>query len=206
MVFHNNAFTENWLEDAYTDSLFSEVECKAFDHADFVANFNAYFGPLDPALNDWDLTHNLTSPTTTLSEPDDYFQPVIPTTEVILRNPLKRSSSPEDNIEIPKVKRGRPRGPRASQSSEAASPKSTSARTPHNVIERKYRESLNSEMERLRIAVPMTASWETNVCATTGKPKPSKAIVLAAAINYIHDLEREMDLLRRSNATFIVAQ
>jgi len=81
-----------------------------------------------------------------------------------------------------------------------------SARTPHNVIERKYRESLNSEMERLRLTVPLTARWETNVCATIGKPKPSKAIVLAAAISYIHDLERERDTLRMENAGYSATQ
>jgi len=202
MDFPNTTFTNDWLEDIYAEPLFSDAEGKAFDHANFVASFNANFGPIEQTLGQWDFMPPLTSSTTTLSESDDHFQTVVPTTEPFPQNQLKRSSSPEDEIELPKVKRGRPRRAHASQSSAAPSPKSTSARTPHNVIERKYREGLNSEMERLRMAVPLTATWETNVCATTGKPRPSKAIVLVAAINYIHDLEMERDSLRRSNAAF----
>jgi hypothetical protein len=65
---------------------------------------------------------------------------------------------------------------------------------PHNQVERKYREGLNSELERLRRAVPtLLQSVEGEVM---GQPKPSKAIVLASAIDYIKKTEKERDMYR----------
>jgi len=211
MDFQNNAITDSWLEDTYTESLFNSPGIDNFDQANFVGNFNSNFNSADPTFNQWDLLKPLadeyTSPAITLSDNEDYFvRPTVPTTEAFPRKPFKRWSSPESDVEASKPKRGRPRRSCAAQSPPSSSSSKMSARTPHNVVERKYRESLNSEMERLCLAVPLTARWKTNVCATTGKPKPSKAIVLAAAINYIHDLERERDTLRMENAGYSVAQ
>jgi hypothetical protein len=65
---------------------------------------------------------------------------------------------------------------------------------PHNQVERKYREGLNSELESLRRAVPtLLQSVEGEVM---GQPKPSKAIVLASAIDYIKKTEKERDMYR----------
>jgi hypothetical protein len=62
-------------------------------------------------------------------------------------------------------------------------------RTAHNLVERKYRNTINVEMERLRQAVPFINSFDSN--AVNGRPKSSKAIVLASAVQYIRKLEEE---------------
>lgn len=66
---------------------------------------------------------------------------------------------------------------------------------PHKQVERKYREGLNMEFERLRRAVPtLPQGKDANVMGTS---KPSKGMVLAAAIDYIGSVERERDAVRK---------
>jgi acyl-coenzyme A synthetase/AMP-(fatty) acid ligase len=65
---------------------------------------------------------------------------------------------------------------------------------PHNQVERKYREGLNSEIEKLRRAVPTLP--QSNDSGVIGQPKPSKAIVVSAAVDYIRRTEKERDTLR----------
>lgn len=101
----------------------------------------------------------------------------------------------------PQRKRGRPRIDRnlsdaTSGSSSSAKCKATQ-RLPHNQVERKYREGLNSELERLRRAVPTLTQRDPQ--DLTGPPKPSKATILASAIEYIEKLERERDALCEEN-------
>ncbi|KAH6618998.1 hypothetical protein C7974DRAFT_40353 [Boeremia exigua] len=96
-------------------------------------------------------------------------------------------------------KRGRPRLDRAGSS--PASPHSKAQKTgrlPHNQVERKYREGLNAELERLRRAVPSLP--QSGEAGAMGQPKPSKAMVLASAIEYIRRLEAERDALKADNA------
>jgi hypothetical protein len=59
---------------------------------------------------------------------------------------------------------------------------------PHTEVERKYREKLNMELERLRRAVPILPQSDAADAA-----KPSKSMVLAVAIDYIKELERQRD-------------
>jgi hypothetical protein len=98
-------------------------------------------------------------------------------------------------------KRGRPRLDRSnmeSHSSTSSSSKSQQVgRLPHNQVERKYREGLNSELERLRRAVPTLPHSEDG--GVMGQPKPSKAMVLSSAIDYIRSIEKERDALRAEN-------
>jgi len=96
----------------------------------------------------------------------------------------------------PKRKRGRPRIHRNdSANSDAANQandqqwSSAGKRSSHNQVERKYRETLNSGLERLRQAVP--AVREGNFPATANG-RPSKAQVLEGAITYIKQLEEEV--------------
>ncbi|KAE9972247.1 hypothetical protein EG328_005118 [Venturia inaequalis] len=236
MPFSDNAFTNTWLENTYSDPIFADID---FD------NFDAAIRLSDPSVNQWGASY-LPQPQPSLdtypsptSECEEFFtSPVIPTIEsmpqtilydngLAAQNPLKRRSSSIESDDTPfvdqqpKPKRGRPSTgtrPRlrlsratASSASSTTSGKSTSAsnkpntasRTPHNQVERKYRESLNTEMERLRLAVPATARWEEGVYCQAGKLKPSKAMVLASAISYIASLEREMGHLRRENLRLI---
>ncbi|OCK77138.1 hypothetical protein K432DRAFT_359152 [Lepidopterella palustris CBS 459.81] len=97
-------------------------------------------------------------------------------------------------------KRGRPRIIRTETEADSTgdSPKSrVSRRLPHNQVERKYREGLNSELERLRRAVPTLPQRDSG--DLTGPPKPSKATVLASAIDYIKFMETERERLAEEN-------
>lgn len=102
-------------------------------------------------------------------------------------------------IEPAPRKRGRPRINRDRTFSSSSSIDGTSTSTsvrhpgrlPHKQIERKYREGLNLEIERLRKAVPtLLQSTDSSVI---GVAKPSKGMVLAAAISYILKIEQERD-------------
>lgn len=104
-------------------------------------------------------------------------------------------------------KRGRPKTVRTGeeQAFSTSSPPhisktaKLSKRQPHNQVERKYREGLNAELERLRMALPTTHKWEVaSTCGASG-PKASKAAVLAGAVAYIQDMEQERDHLKREN-------
>lgn len=118
--------------------------------------------------------------------------------------PLKRETPDEaanlDDDTTPKrpqKKRGRPRIDRSSTDSSASSKTRATQRLPHNQVERKYREGLNSELERLRRAVPTLIQRDPR--DLTSPPKPSKATILASAIDYIKKIEQERDILRDEN-------
>jgi hypothetical protein len=49
-------------------------------------------------------------------------------------------------------------------------------------------------MARLRVAIPKIAEWDTDPEVTL---KPSKAMVLASAVKYIRELEKEREMLRQ---------
>ena len=87
--------------------------------------------------------------------------------------PREQACSPYPEI----TARGRPRG-----------------RVPHTAVEQRYRQNLNDQFGRLRDAVP---EIQTSQPARSGQPpKPSKAEVLAAAAEYIKQLEEENEQLR----------
>lgn len=71
------------------------------------------------------------------------------------------------------------------------------SRQPHVQVERKYREGLNSDLERLRRAVPTLL--QSGDGAVIGQPKPTKAMVLSCAVAYIAKIEHERDSLREGN-------
>jgi len=101
-------------------------------------------------------------------------------------------------------KRGRPRldrnlsGAKPVPSTNASSSKQhqRAPRQPHNQVERKYREGLNSDLGRLRRAVPTLSQSEG---AVIGWSEPSKAMVLSCAVEYIAKIELERDGLRERN-------
>lgn len=102
----------------------------------------------------------------------------------------------EDVLESqPKKKRGRPKLNR--QESSSSSKGKVSQRVPHNQVERKYRETLNAEMERLRVNIPTLPQHDGSSLA--GPPRPSKATVLSAAVDYIKQLEAETERLAEQN-------
>jgi hypothetical protein len=78
-------------------------------------------------------------------------------------------------------------------------------RLPHNQVERKYRESLNTQLESLRRVVP---SLQQNARACDGADiedlptpsKPSKAVILASATAHIKQQEKDKKALADENA------
>ncbi|KAF2816689.1 uncharacterized protein BDZ99DRAFT_566487 [Mytilinidion resinicola] len=94
--------------------------------------------------------------------------------------------------------RGRPRVNRIKSDPIAASSNITdSQRLPHNQVEHKYREGINAELERLRGTVPTLPQRDSS--DLNGPPRPSKATVLANAIDYIQFLEAECGRLTDDN-------
>ncbi|KAF1817544.1 hypothetical protein P152DRAFT_386976 [Eremomyces bilateralis CBS 781.70] len=82
-------------------------------------------------------------------------------------------------------------------------------RVPHNQVERKYRESLNTQLEALKNVVPSLNpsriangllpcdAGDIEDLASTNKP--SKAVILASATSYIKQVEREKSKLAEEN-------
>ena len=84
-------------------------------------------------------------------------------------------------------------------SDDAPKPGRSRVRLPHNVIERRYRNHLNSQIEALRLAVPaLKEEQNTQADVDDGIPlrPPSKADIISTAATYIKELQdRNSDLL-----------
>lgn len=68
-----------------------------------------------------------------------------------------------------------------------------SGRVPHSIIERRYRDNLNNQIETLRLLIPSVRETPQDVEDSLGIPPkaPSKAVVITAAATYIKELEAE---------------
>lgn len=74
-------------------------------------------------------------------------------------------------------------------------------RLPHKLVEKKYRLTLISEIERLGRAIPHIAQLNsTNY--PQGRPKPSKATIIASAVDYIAKIEAEREELKLRNEEY----
>jgi len=115
-------------------------------------------------------------------------------------NPIEELSikhySPEPQAR-PKRKRGRPRLVRTDSEESTPRKQRLSKRQPHSEVERKYRESVNAELERLRMAIPTLSSLDSQLLQNPAKL--SKATVLSSAIEYIRKMELERDRLQQEN-------
>jgi hypothetical protein len=95
-----------------------------------------------------------------------------------------------------------PNSPELPQDADDGKPKPR-RRQPHNQVERKYRESLNTQLTTLSKVVP---SLQQNGCDGADiedlptPSKPSKAVILASATAYIKQLEKERKALADENA------
>ncbi|KAF2637325.1 hypothetical protein P280DRAFT_492253 [Massarina eburnea CBS 473.64] len=76
-------------------------------------------------------------------------------------------------------------------------------RLPHNQVERKYRESLNTQLESLRRVVPSLqqnrACDGADIEDLPAPSKPSKAVILASATAHIKQIEKERKSLHDEN-------
>jgi hypothetical protein len=111
-------------------------------------------------------------------------------------NPSPTTSTKQNSQCSKSRKRGRPRqycdSSNASMPSEC-SDKAIVRRFVHNKVERKYREGINAEIKRLQRAVPRMQRRAEKDDETLGGFRPSKAMILTGAIDYIKKLERERD-------------
>lgn len=167
----------------------------------------AALGPSNPPLSTWTdhkPTYNAYPPgllpnslPTPLPTPRGHGSPVSPSQSpgsMRVSPPVVNYHQPleDTNQKPPPRKRGRPRLYRpASDPAPMANTRPRSQCMPHTEVERKYREKLNMELERLRRAVPTLPQNDSN--DSMGATKPSKSMVLAVAIDYIKELERQRD-------------
>jgi hypothetical protein len=106
-----------------------------------------------------------------------------------------------DTEQDSKMKSESEESPQATAGDEKAKPR---RRLPHNQVERKYRESLNTQLESLRRVVP---SLQQNQRGCDGADiedlptpsKPSKAVILASATAHIKNVEKEKKTLQDEN-------
>lgn len=128
--------------------------------------------------------------------------PALPSKREPTESTLQIENYPDPTSNPPKRKRGRPRLDRTTSSLSSGGSGGSAAkaqrtqRLPHNQVERKYREGLNASLERLRKTVPTLSQDDTELGALLSHPKPSKAMILEGAIEYIKEIEKERDLYR----------
>jgi hypothetical protein len=145
--------------------------------------------------------HNNPSPTPSLC--GDRPQPFQPSSPELSPRSLKQKApaeatevDEEPTLKRPQRKRGRPHLDH-DLSDKPSSKFQRTSRLPHNQVERKYRDGLNSELERLRRAVPTLLQSDGG--GSMSQPNPSKAMVLMGAIEHIKKIERERDTLVKEN-------
>ena len=122
----------------------------------------------------------------------DFISPPTVTEEAPVSSSLKGQSlaTSEDQDQPPDPPDLRRRDTRRLSHSSAPSSRAAA----HNLVERKYRDSLNTELERLRHAIPLIRHLDTDTPA--GRPRSSKATVLAMATDYIKKLEAVIESLK----------
>ncbi|KAF2820706.1 hypothetical protein CC86DRAFT_117004 [Ophiobolus disseminans] len=113
------------------------------------------------------------------------------------------TASPADNRQRMKSEVSEDSPNRESPQAIDDKPKSR-RRLPHNQVERKYRESLNTQLESLRKVVP-SLQQSQGVCDGADiedlptASKPSKAVILASATAYIKQQEKDRKSLEDEN-------
>lgn len=90
------------------------------------------------------------------------------------------------------------------QANEDSKQPKSRRRLPHNQVERKYRESLNTQLDSLRRVVP-SLQQNARACDSADiedlptPSKPSKAVILASATAYIKQMEKDKRTLADEN-------
>ncbi|KAN0089945.1 hypothetical protein V8E51_018524 [Hyaloscypha variabilis] len=116
----------------------------------------------------------------------------------IASSPASSSSDTEHDTEAPKpttrARKSRPSNPR-SRSPIAKSP------TAHNLIEKRYRNNLNTKINTLRDTLPsLRSAAEGDGAERRPAQKCNKGVILDTAIQYIAELERDVGRLSKENA------
>lgn len=143
--------------------------------------------------------HKPSTHSTTPPEPDQ--MPSMPP------NPRRRSA-PASDVEPRPVKVRRnltdPDEADAEDCARSRDAKSslTRGRVPHNLVERRYRDNLNNQIEALRMTLPSLREAQPGSAdfEDTASPRmPSKAIIISTAATYIKDMETERTRLLAAN-------
>lgn len=132
-------------------------------------------------------------------------------------NPRRRSA-PTSDVEPPPTKMKRhATDPEEADSESSANrhhhsmtiggrdtrPSQLRGRVPHNLVERRYRDNLNNQIESLRLTLPSLKDAQpcTDVSLedTTSPRMPSKAVIISTAATYIKDMETERVRLLAAN-------
>lgn len=106
-----------------------------------------------------------------------------------------------DTEQNSKVKSESEESPQAQAAEEKSKPR---RRLPHNQVERKYRESLNTQLESLRRVVPSLQQGQrgcdgADIEDLPAPSKPSKAVILASATAHIKNIEKDKKALQDEN-------
>lgn len=73
-------------------------------------------------------------------------------------------------------------------------------RVPHNLVERRYRDNLNNQIESLRLTLPSLKDAQPGELDDVSSPRmPSKAVIISTAATYIKDMENERTRLLAAN-------
>ncbi|KAI5370006.1 Putative myc-type, basic helix-loop-helix (bHLH) domain-containing protein [Septoria linicola] len=122
-------------------------------------------------------------------------------TEHEMRNTMKRhatdpesTATEESSIPRPPIHRTISRDSRASVSR---------GRVPHNLVERRYRDNLNHQIELLRLTLPSLRDAQPCTAADyedASSPRmPPKAVIIQTAASYIQDMQSERARLLNAN-------
>lgn len=151
----------------------------------------------------------MTAASTTTTPPEYYHQPRP------MANPRRRSA-PVGEADFPpaKIKRHEAEpdeaGPDISYRyhqhttvSRDARSSISKGRVPHNLVERRYRDNLNNQIEALRMTLPSLRDAQPCTPADledVSSPRmPSKAVIISTAATYIRDIENERTRLLAAN-------
>jgi hypothetical protein len=111
-------------------------------------------------------------------------------------SPSKMPTGAEPSTKRRRKTQGRPRlNPIATYVPGASNASQRTTRVSHTAVERKYREGLTAELERLRRAVLTLV--QSHEGSSIGQPKPSKSMVIAATINHIQVIGKERNALQK---------
>lgn len=104
-----------------------------------------------------------------------------------------------------------PRSRKSPSKSQAKPASRSKGKSSHNLIEKRYRNNLNSKIQILRDCIPALSSKRSRSASTStseeeeeggegeGEIKCNKGTILEKAIQYIAELEREVERLERDN-------
>ncbi|KAK4501748.1 hypothetical protein PRZ48_007557 [Zasmidium cellare] len=162
------------------------------------------------AINTPTTTQQSLSPQSSVHSPDNHISPVYAPTPASTGSQAITSSDSEDSSLPHQITHHL--HPHAE---ERPTPRPTRPhrRIPHTIIERRYRDNLNTQIETLRLSLPSLKN--AYVCSPDVEDSalpprlPSKAMIIATAATYIKELEAErnaaMEGVRELQAQYLNA-